>query len=112
MNRYKTDWDKIVRGRYNKIVKYVPFQVEVSKVGWGLILNKEVIIAKKKPLFTLTGKLDWVWYTPKGLGMAIASGEIEEYYNTMLTDERSPKNEWKDKEKEQRMKEHYGLSYE
>mgnify|MGYP001301530850 CR=1 FL=1 len=61
----------------------------------GVILNEQVIIAKKKTRFRPLGQLDWAHYTAKGLGTAFQEDSVLEYYERMLNDERSPSHDWK-----------------
>lgn len=60
----------------------------------GVILNEQVIIAKKKTRFRPLGQLDWAHYTAKGLGTAFKEGTVLEYYEKMLNDGRSPSHDW------------------
>jgi len=60
----------------------------------GVILNEQIIIAKKKTRFRPLGQLDWAHYTAKGLGTAFKEGTVLEYYEQMLVDERSPSHDW------------------
>lgn len=60
----------------------------------GVILNEQVIIAKKKTRFRPLGQLDWAHYTAKGLGTAFKEGTVLEYYEKMLVDGRSPSHDW------------------
>lgn len=60
----------------------------------GVILNEQVIIAKKKTRFRPLGQLDWAHYTAKGLGTAFKEGTVLEYYEQMLNDDRSPSHDW------------------
>jgi len=60
----------------------------------GVILNEQIIIAKKKTRFRPLGQLDWAHYTAKGLGTAFQDGTVLEYYEQMLVDKRSPSHDW------------------
>lgn len=60
----------------------------------GVILNEQVIIAKKKTRFRPLGQLDWAHYTAKGLGNAFSEDTVLEYYEQMLNDQRSPSHDW------------------
>jgi len=73
----------------------------------GMIINEQILVAKKKTLFKQLGMIDWAWYTPKGLGDALNRGEVLEYYTTMLSDSRSPSNKWRNKFKETDLKSSY-----
>lgn len=84
-----------------------PFTFKEQHQGAVLVSDISFMIAKKKTLFRPLGILDWAYYTPKTLAEAFDLGQVEEYYYEMLQDPRSPTNEWKDKEKEKRMKAYY-----
>jgi hypothetical protein len=65
------------------------------------------LIAKNKTSFRPVGVLDWAHYTEAGIRTAIQHGVLDQYYEKMLEDSRSPTNVWKDKKKEQNLKEYY-----
>ena len=71
------------------------------------ILFKDYIFARTKTRFRPVGVLDWANYTEATLREAILNDSIDEYYKTMLQDDRSPKNVWGDKDKESELKTYY-----
>lgn len=46
-----------------------------------------------KTLFRPEGAKDWAWYTELGMSLAIEFDAVQEYYVTMLDDERSNNHE-------------------
>jgi len=70
-------------------------------------LFNDYVFARNKRRFRPVGILDWAHYTGAGLREAILSNGLDEYYKTMLEDERSPSNIWKDKQKETELKTYY-----
>ena len=71
------------------------------------ILFKDYIFARTKTRFRPVGVLDWANYTEATLREAILNDSIDEYYKTMLQDDRSPKNVWGDKDKVSELKTYY-----
>ena len=87
--------------------KRVPELVyEVSYTRQGTIFNG-FLIARNKTRFRPVGILDWAHFTKAGLGIAIEFDALQEYYEEMLKDQRSPNNVWKNKDKEHILKEQY-----
>jgi|TARA_R110000803_G_scaffold207167_1_gene274929 hypothetical protein len=87
--------------------KTVPDLVyEVSYTRQGTIFNG-FLIAKNKTRFRPVGILDWAHFTGAGLRVAIEFDVLQEYYEEMLKDSRSPSNNWKDKNLEIVLKEQY-----
>ena len=76
---------------------------ETHQVTHGKFFNG-FIIARNKTLFRPVGILDWAWYTASGLALAIELDVMQEYYEKMLKDKRSPDNTWKNKDKEKQLK--------
>ena len=72
----------------------------------GTVFNN-FLIAKNKTRFRPVGILDWAHYTKKGMCFAIQNDVLQQYYEEMLEDSRSPSNVWKDKKKEQNLKDYY-----
>lgn len=97
-------YDSWAFDKLRKVLKYVDIPLQYRFVHQGVIIDSAVLIAKKRTVFRPVGKLNWAWYTAKGLGTALNEGRELEYYEEMLKDARSPSNEWKDKEKEQRLR--------
>lgn len=73
----------------------------------GYVLNGKYLIAKHKQLIRPLSFLDWAWYTPKGLAVALLEDTVDSYYENMLHDPRSPANEWKRPEEEMQKKAKY-----
>ena len=71
------------------------------------ILFKDYVFARTKTRFRPVGVLDWANYTEATLREAILNDSIDEYYKTMLGDDRSPNNVWEDKNKEVALKTYY-----
>ena len=71
------------------------------------ILFKDYVFARTKMRFRPVGVLDWANYTEATLREAILNDSIDEYYKTMLGDDRSPNNVWEDKNKEVALKTYY-----
>jgi hypothetical protein len=71
------------------------------------ILFKDYVFARTKRRFRPVGVLDWANYTEATLREAILNDSIDEYYKTMLGDDRSPNNVWEDKNKEVALKTYY-----
>jgi len=71
------------------------------------ILFKNYVFARTKTRFRPVGVLDWANYTEATLREAILNDSIDEYYKTMLGDDRSPNNVWEDKNKEVALKTYY-----
>jgi len=86
-------WKKIEKFLDNKDRKLKEFRS-------GLIIDDKYIIACNRTLLRPVGILDWSWYTPKTLATAMNEGRVDQYYENMLKDPRSPANKWKDKRKE------------
>lgn len=93
--------------KISSLSRYTSLARPYGKSQHGSLVNKEVLIAKNSNLFRRVGLLDWAWYTPKGLGDALNEGTVADYYTTMLRDERSPPNKWRDKYKETDLKSSY-----
>jgi len=72
----------------------------------GRIFNG-FVIAKTKTSFRPVGILDWAHYTKGGICVAIQNDVLQQYYEEMLKDPRSPSNVWRDKDKEQHLKKYY-----
>jgi len=90
-----------------KLRKTVPDLVyEVSYTHQGTIFNG-FLIAKNKTRFRPVGVLDWAHFTGSGICVAIQFDVLRQYYEEMLKDPRSPNNNWKDKDLETSLKEHY-----
>ncbi len=84
-----------VRAKVENIQKYSGHVAIAPDYRYGgVILNEQIIIAKKKTRFRPLGQLDWAHYTAKGLGTAFKYGTVLEYYEQMLVDERSPSHDW------------------
>ena len=79
---------------------------EVSCTRQGTIFNG-FVLAKNKTRFRPLGILDWAHFTMAGIRVAIQHDVLQEYYEEMLKDPRSPSNEWKDKGLELHLKEYY-----
>lgn len=102
--------DKKLFFRWNSIKKYVPHPQNIYESGGLLCVNMgehTVMIAKNKSKFRLKSHLDWVHYTPKGLGTAITYGDVEVYYERQHQDTRSDPNIWGDTHEEHQLKTHY-----
>jgi hypothetical protein len=98
--------DRYALHKLHNILKYAN-NITYEKHNHGYKINNQIMIAKRKTLFRLLGTMDWVWYTPKGLGTALNEGTVEIYYEHMTKDKRSPTNEWKNKDKEMSLKTEY-----
>ena len=70
-------------------------------------LFNDYVFARTKRRFRPVGILDWAHYTGAGLREAILNNSLDEYYKTMLEDERSPSNIWENKQKETELKAYY-----
>ena len=70
-------------------------------------LFSDYAFARTKTRFRPVGVLDWAHYTQATLREAVLNDSIDEYYKTMLEDDRSPKNVWGDKNKEAELKTYY-----
>jgi len=79
---------------------------ESAHTSKGRIFNG-FVIAKTKTSFRPVGILDWAHYTKKGMCYAIQHDLLQQYYEEMLEDSRSPSNVWKDTKKEQNLKDYY-----
>jgi hypothetical protein len=55
-------------------------------------LFSDYAFARTKTRFRPVGVLDWAHYTQATLREAVLNDSIDEYYKTMLEDDRSPKN--------------------
>ena len=96
-----------LQGALQQLRKRVPELVyEVSYTRQGTIFNR-FLIAKNKTRFRPVGILDWAHFTKAGLVIAIEFDALQEYYEEMLKDQRSPNNGWKNKDKEHILKEQY-----
>ena len=69
----------------------------------GTVFNS-FLIAKNRTRFRPVGVLDWAHFTMAGLRVAIQYDILQQYYEEMLKDPRSPSNNWKDKDKEKKLK--------
>ena len=98
----KKAWQK-----FYGISRYIGRYVKTYMHNQGLAIEDQIMIAKNKYLFRTLAKIDWAWYTPKGLGEAIKEGTVLAYYEKMLKDERSPPNVWKRREEEMEKKTKY-----
>ena len=66
-----------------------------------------IYISKKKPIFKILSRLDWVHYDPIELANAINNDTIEDYYSQQLSDPCSYPNDWKRPVEEIVLKTHY-----
>jgi|TARA_R110000782_G_scaffold261291_1_gene352883 hypothetical protein len=76
---------------------------QVDDCSSGKIFNG-FLIARNKTRFRPLGILDWAHFTMAGLRVAIQYDILQQYYEEMLKDPRSPSNNWKDKDKEKKLK--------
>jgi len=95
-------WKKIEKYLDNKDRKLKEFHS-------GLIIDDKFIIAGNRTLLRPVGILDWSWYTPKTLGIAMNEDRVERYYEDMLKDPRSPSNKWKNRKQEMEKKTFYAV---
>ena len=80
----------------------------IKRAYQGIIVNDIILIAKNKNRFKLLGKLDWVYYPRINiLCDNLKNNTVKEYYEELISHEKSPSNEWKDKNKEKRLREFY-----
>jgi len=105
---------KIARGTYafdnvlKQLRQLAPALVYDSRrTSQGIRVFNGFMIASNKTSFRPVGVLDWAHYTAAGIRDAIQHDFLQEYYEEMLEDSRSPANVWKDKRKEQSLKEQY-----
>ena len=94
---------------YRKINSLKKHEIKnIKKAYQGIIVNDIILIAKNKNRFKLLGKLDWVYYPRINiLCDNIKNNTVKEYYEELILHEKSPPNEWKDKNKEKKLKEFY-----
>tara|TARA_R110002153_G_C13172547_1_gene484232 strand:- start:185 stop:592 length:408 start_codon:yes stop_codon:yes gene_type:complete len=78
--------------------------IRIQRATWQL---PAIYISKKKPIFKILSRLDWVHYDPIELANAINNDTIEDYYSQQLSDPRSYPNDWKRPVEEIVLKTHY-----
>lgn len=93
--------------RWKNIEKYLTGQHEIDEKNYALVIDGSFLISGKKTKMRLVGELDWAWYTPKTLALAMNDGEVDEYYRKMLNDKRSDPNKWKRRREEVALKSFY-----
>lgn len=97
--------------RLLKVVSKLEVFADVKLVSQGFLIEAEgeepILLAKRKPLMRKAGDLDWLHYSPSSLAEALSSGSFEEYYLEAEHDPRSLENKWRDKGKEQTLKQIY-----
>ena len=92
--------------KLNKLQQYGLTNIHISRQG--LIVNDMILIAKSKNRFKMLGELDWVYYPRINiLYDKLKDNTIKEYHKELLSHEKSPKNNWKDKKMEKRLKKYY-----
>jgi hypothetical protein len=92
--------------KLNKLQRYGLTNIHISRQG--LIVNDMILIAKSKNRFKMLGELDWVYYPRINiLYNKLKDNTIKEYHKELLSHEKSPKNNWKDKKMEKRLKKYY-----
>lgn len=99
--------DPILYKNWSKINHYLRQTHEYYEGNGYLKINNKFFIGKSKTKMRLVSHLDWVYYTPQALALAMDKGIVEEYYEWQLKDPNSDPNIWMDKIKEQELKTHY-----
>jgi len=66
-----------------------------------------IYISKTSNKFRLKSYLDWAYYTPKTLALAIDADDLDLYYETQLHHQLSDPNIWKRWDEEQDLKSYY-----
>lgn len=69
--------------------------------------NSKIYISKTSNKFRLKSYLDWAWYSPKTLALAIDADDLEVYYTLQLNHQKSDPNIWKRWDEEQDLKSYY-----
>lgn len=95
--------------KWTAIKKYLKTTPSVVERNGYLQVNGLFYVAKNSSKMRLISHLDWCHYTPKTLAQAIDGNTVEIYYETMLNDNRSDPNIWKDTDKEMELKTHYAM---
>jgi len=93
--------------RWNNIEKYLTGHHEIDEKPYALVIDGSFLISGKKTKMRLVGELDWAWYTPKTLALAMNDDKVDEYYRKMLNDKRSDPNKWKRRREEVALKSFY-----
>jgi hypothetical protein len=72
-------------------------------------LKKSITLycAKNTDKFRLKSHLDWAYYTPKTLALAINNLDVDVYYERQLKHQQSDPNIWKRWDEEQDLKSYY-----
>lgn len=69
--------------------------------------NNKLYISKTSDKFRLKSHLDWAWYSPKTLAVAIDAHDVDVYYEHQLHHQNSDPNIWKRWDEEQDLKSYY-----
>tara|TARA_R110000772_G_scaffold205144_4_gene315394 strand:- start:2727 stop:3068 length:342 start_codon:yes stop_codon:yes gene_type:complete len=69
--------------------------------------NNTMYISKTSDKFRLKSHLDWAYYTPKTLALAIDNLDVDVYYQRQLNHQNSDPNIWKRWDEEQDLKFYY-----
>ncbi len=67
----------------------------------------KIYLAKSKLKFRLKSYLDWAYYTPKTLALAIDNDDLDVYYERQLKHQLSDPNIWKRWDEEMDLKSYY-----
>ena len=93
--------------KWSVIEPYLTGEHSLKEKQYGLIIDDLFIIIGTKTKMRPVGQLDWAWYTPKTLAIAMNEGTVLQYYEKMLKDNRSDHNIWKRPEEEMEKKTYY-----
>ena len=107
MNIYITNY--LLYDKWKRIEKFLEFRHDLREYQQGLIIDDEFLISVHRTKMRPLGQLDWSWYTPKTLAIAMNECKVLEYYEKMLKDKRSDTNKWKNKRKEMELKTLYAV---
>ena len=99
--------DRQLQQRWAAISMHLTKPTKKSQYKSFVAIADTLFIQKKKTMFRIIGRIDWVFYEPAQLALAIDTGKAEDYYYKQLSDPRSYPNNWRNPDEEYVIKEHY-----